>query len=114
MSTSGDVDWVGASGRSYRYYVIPYLMASAIRPDPGNYGICVPNANGLIYPAYFGIAEDFRNRLPTHEKLSAAAALGQVTVMAHINFDAAMRAYEERDLIAFWNPPLNVQHRTVG
>lgn len=52
MSTSGYVDWVGASGRSYRYYVIPYLMASAIRPDPGNYGICVPNANGLIYPPF--------------------------------------------------------------
>ena len=114
MASNGYIDWVGISGRRYRYYFVQYVVAWGIQSGGGNYCLAVRQASGLFLPAYFGIADDIKVRLPNHEHLQAARAYGELNVMAHLTpaGDAA-RKLEERDLIQFWNPPLNIQHRSV-
>lgn len=112
MST---VNWVGKSGRSYTYYFLTNVTAAAIQAVAGNYAFVKRLANGNYAPLYFGQAGDLQARIPTHERLSEAIRLGATHVMAHTTPGGEqVRLDEERDLIAYWNPPLNSHHRQVG
>ena len=80
----------------------------------GNYifGRRLPNGNFL--PIYVGETDNFRARLPSHERWKEAKKAGATHVMAHITpAGEAARKAEEKDLIQKWSPPLNVQHRKV-
>jgi hypothetical protein len=105
------IEWPGISGRTYAYWILPGLTTSDIQSVPGNY-IFVKLANGLWYPLYMGIADNLSARLSNHEVTPQASALGATHVLAHVNRDRQRREFEERDLIARWNPPLNTHHRT--
>jgi hypothetical protein len=110
------VDWLGLSGTKYRYWVLENPRAAAnIQAVGGNYAFVKKLANGKYVPIYFGIADDLRDRIPTHDRFEDAIREGATHVMAHTTpaGDAA-RVAEEKDLIQQWNPPLNVQHRTTG
>jgi hypothetical protein len=80
----------------------------------GNYAFVKVQPNGRADVLYFGITDDLSDRIPKHECWPEAMTLGVTHVMAHSAPNAIARYAEERDLIAYWNPPMNVQHRTVG
>jgi hypothetical protein len=67
--------------------------------------------SAIMVPVYIGIADDLSNRVPSHEHWDAAVALGATHVLAHLEANATRRKLEEQDLIATFQPPLNLQHR---
>lgn len=77
----------------------------------GNYMFVRRRITGGLEPLYIGVAEDLRERLSNHERWQEAVALGAIGVMFHTETNAARRLLEERDLIGYWNPPMNTQFR---
>lgn len=108
------IDWPGSAG-AYRYWFLADLSPQGIKDQPGNY-MFVRQTNlekNWWRPVYIGVADDLRQRLTNHEVWDEAIRCGATRVMGHVQTDRAARASEERDLIGFWNPQCNVQHRTV-
>lgn len=113
MTTHLDVP--GKSGKSYRYFFLASISASAVKAEPGNYMFVKRLANGNAAPLYIGQASDLRQRLSTHDRWAEAQRLGATQVYAHTTQGGEqVRCAEERDLIQRWNPPLNTQHRQLG
>lgn len=109
---SNYIDWSTNSG-SYRYWTLPTPYdAKGIQKVAGNYMFVKQLPSGVI-PIYIGVAEDLSTRIPHHDRWHDAKAAGATAVMAHTNQDASARLREEADLVAYWNPPLNTQHRTT-
>jgi hypothetical protein len=116
-TTSSDcIDWNGATGKTYRYWFLETPRnAASIKNEGGNYALVRQLPNGNFSPLYFGLADSLQNRVPNHERWNDAIRLGVTHVMAHTTpAGDAVRIAEERDLIQRWNPPMNVQHRTLG
>ena len=106
------VDWTGKSGKTYRYWFTASITAEHLMAVEGNYMFVKQLPNGNWLPVYIGQCDDFKCRLPGHERIAEAERLGATHVMTHTTpAGEAARLAEERDLIAFWNPPLNTQHR---
>jgi hypothetical protein len=109
------IDWAGKSGKLYTYWFMSGLTAAGIKAEAGNYVFAKQLPNGNFVPLYFGEAEVLNTRIPGHERWGDAVNLGATHVMGHTTPGGAQaRLAEERDLIQFWNPPLNTQHRSVG
>lgn len=108
------VDWPGFLG-TYRYWRLPYPFdPKAIKRLPGNYMMVAATDQGLR-PVYIGRSDDsLAARIPYHERMDDAIAAGAIYVYAAVNTtcDRARRD-EEIDLIARWQPVLNVQHRSA-
>jgi hypothetical protein len=109
------VVFTGLSGFKYNYFVwVPY-PGWAWLPFPGNY--CFARVVGLVTPLYFGEAENLHTRPmpPMHERWDEAVAVyGATHLLTHLALASdSVRKGEERDLIAAYNPPMNVQHRTA-
>lgn len=109
------VDWTGKSGTTYKYWSLTNITAAGIQAMEGNYVFARRLPNGNLVPLYFGEAGDLQARIPNHERWLQAFHLGATHVMAHSTpaGERARRA-EERDLVQYWNPPLNVQQREIG
>jgi hypothetical protein len=106
------IDWP-TSGHKYRYWFLSNpSTASGIKSEAGNYMFVKPTNNGWV-PVYIGIADNLSERIPCHDRAPEAAKLGATRVMAHTSDNQAAREAEERDLIGYWNPPLNLQLRTA-
>lgn len=95
---------------TYRYY---FIHLHLLPEQAGNYAFVKP-VNGLWVPVYFGIADDLKQRLATHEALPSARLHGATHAVVHINRDFRERTAEEADLISRWNPVCNTQHRTAA
>jgi len=109
------VDWAGASGQSYRYWALADTTRAGIQAVAGNYVFAKEVTPNQFQPLYFGQADDLQARIPTHERMRDAIKLGATHVMAHSTQGGLeARCDEERDLIARWNPPMNVQHRVAS
>jgi hypothetical protein len=109
------IDWNGKSGTAYRYWFLARMTADGILAVGGNYCFAMRLANGNFTPLYFGESENLQTRLPSHDRWDEAKRLGATHVWAHSTpAGASARAAEEQDLIQYWNPPLNVQHRKVS
>jgi len=110
------IDWLGASGSTYRYWFLEAPKVSAtIKDEGGNYAFVKQLPNGNFIPLYFGEGESLRGRIPSHDRWNDALRLGATHVMSHTTpVGSLARLVEERDLIQKWNPPLNTQHRTTG
>jgi hypothetical protein len=106
---SNFVDFPGHIG-VYRYF---YLAPGMIPRVGGNY-MMVASTNAGLVPLYVGISDDLFGRLANHPDWPSAQRLGAKYIMAHLQQDVIARQVEEQDLIAYWNPPLNVQYRTAG
>ena len=96
---------------SYKYWFLSDISSNRITAKPGNY-MFVKETNSGWVPIYVGIADNLYDRLHNHEKWQEAQGLGASRVIAHINLDDQDKSNEEVDLISYWNPPLNTQHRT--
>jgi hypothetical protein len=109
------VDFVGKSGMTYRYWSLQTpTLASSIKAEAGNYVFAKQMQNGFVQ-LYFGVADSLQARIPSHEKWAEARALGVTHVLSHSTpAGEQARLAEERDLIQYWNPALNVQHRVTG
>jgi hypothetical protein len=106
----------GASGAVYSYWKLDQPRKGAsMQSVGGNYVFLKQLANGNYLPVYVGQADDLSNRLPNHERFDDAIRAGASVVVAHTTqAGESARLSEERDLIAKWNPILNVHHRTIG
>jgi hypothetical protein len=109
------IDIPGVTG-SYRYYKVEQPRnAGSIQALPGNYAFLKQLANGSFEVLYVGQAANAKERLPNHERWNDAVKAGMTMVVAHSTQGGeTVRLAEERDLIAKYNPPLNVHHRTTG
>jgi hypothetical protein len=106
----------GASGTLYPYWKLDTpRVASSIMSVAGNYVFLKQLPDGKYLPVYIGQADDLSKRLPNHERFDDAVKAGASLVVTHSTPAGELpRLAEERDLIAKWNPPLNVHHRTTG
>ena len=111
MTEAFIIDWPGASGKSYRYWSND--LTSSYKDEAGNYMFVKPSGNGYL-PVYIVQADSLKIRLANHERLSEAKRAGATLAMSHTSPSGEQaRLAEERDLIAKWSPPLNVQHKKV-
>jgi|SRR6185295_12889330 len=108
------IDWMGRSGRLYRYWFVAVATATGIKADAGNYAFVKQLANGNFVPLYFGQAVLLNARLPNHERWAEAVRLGATHMMGHTTPGGeSVRCAEEQELIGYWDPPLNTQHRSA-
>ena len=66
------------------------------------------------YPLYVGQAQNFRDRLPNHERLDEAVRKGATHIHALVVSRQANRDLWERMLIQNLQSQMNVQHRAVS
>jgi hypothetical protein len=116
MSTPPFINLTGASGKVYSYWKVERPRdGSSITNAGGNYVFLKLLANGNYLPIYIGQADDLSQRLPNHDRFDEAVNTGASVVVAHTTpAGEAARLAEERDLIAKWNPELNIHHRTTA
>jgi hypothetical protein len=112
--TDMEVVFIGISGFTYKYIEAIIGHGRLWLPYPGNYVFV--RLTDVVIPLYFGECENFgrRGMPPAHERWAEAVSdYGATHVLSHLALgsDSARRS-EERDLIASYNPPMNVQHRT--
>ncbi len=111
MSSVQFVEWTGKSGMVHKYWLID--IGSPLKDEGGNYGFARRLPNGNVTPLYFGEADSLRNRLTKHERWGEALRLGVTHLMAHTTPGGEQaRMAEERDLVRYWNPPMNIQQRS--
>lgn len=113
---SPSIEWSGASGLKYRYFFLRDPSGALLLSQPGNYMFVRqtnPEKNWWL-PVYIGIADDLKGRVMNHEIWEEALRCGATHLMAHLQSDRGARETEERDLIGYWNPVCNTQHRTVS
>ena len=102
----------GLSGNEYKFWF--FDIDTELVTTGGNYGFVKRLPNGNFVPLYWGECQNFNTRFPNHERLGDAISLGATHVVGHTKpAGEQARKVEERDLIGFWNPPMNVQHRSV-
>jgi hypothetical protein len=106
------IDWPDRAGRVYRYFFLIDPSIAPINPVPGGYMFVRQTQPGFWYPVYIGIADNLAERLRNHERWRDAVACGASHVMLASNPVESMRRAEERDLISWYNPTCNIQHRT--
>ncbi len=104
--------WAGKTGIPYKYFVTDINSLLAV---PANYALVKQLSDGTRVPLYFGEAVNLTQRMSGHEKLAEARRLGMNLFMTHTaSSDKTIRCAEESDLIARWNPPLNIQYRRLA
>ena len=98
MTEQPSVNWSGASGKSYTYYVWPL----PVHFDPtqnGNYIYSCVNEDNKWIPIYIGQG-DLRDRTENHHKAACIKRKGATHVHAHLNSVEADKLEEEQDLLA--------------
>lgn len=112
MVQANDIVCTGDSGTKYYYHTTP--ANPQWRKSPGNYIFTKQTATGATI-LYAGQCDDFSIRMPNHERLADAVALGATHIFSHVgDANETVRKMEERDIIQAYNPPMNVHHRTTG
>jgi hypothetical protein len=106
LASEETYDWRGASGQSYKYYVIP--ISNTFKDTPGNY-IYAKLTDNTWEALYIGQSSSLSRRPEgAYERQRAAVRLGASHVHAHIsNPDENIRKAEQLDLIQSLHPPLN-------
>lgn len=99
------INWAGASGRTYEYYIYP--MNTDFHAKPGNYCFAEEVSPGQWRPHYFGETVDLSSRFSGHHKIDKAKRMGATHIHAHVSGSEAERLAEERDLCAKWKPSCN-------
>ena len=104
----GTIQWTGASGKKYRYWI--YKIGTSFKDSPGNYIFTKETSPDRWTPLYIGEAESLKERLSDHEKMPCVTRNGGTHVHTHISSsDANVRRAEESDLLDKWDPVCNKQ-----
>lgn len=109
------VGCIGVSGVIYNYVPpepSPNWQWFAV---PANYIFAKWAPNGWVI-LYIGECDDCKKRFANHERWHEAVSVyGATHALTHQSSALESdRKREEADLIAAYNPPMNVQHRTSG
>ena len=96
------LDFVGASGATYRYFV---RDGDRLSPSGGNYIFARETADGLSV-IYVGEAENLMTLADAHWP-EAKARFGATHAFVRLNVTASVRRKERQDLIAAYDPPMN-------
>ena len=97
MANIPTVDWQGASGKNYTYYVYSIDYVPAANQD-GNY-IFAKLVSGTYYPVYIGQG-DLQTRKAVHLSDGCVTRKGATHYHCHLNGGEASRKAEESDLLA--------------
>lgn len=90
------VQWPGASGSRYTYWVYP--IDTPFTPAPGNY-VFAKLVNGFWSPVYIGETADLSERFQYHHARPCINLNGATHIHAHRNFGGQQaRLNEETDL----------------
>src|SRR5215468_8376703 len=99
MANQPSCAWIGASGKSYTYYVYtrhPEINAGQF----GNYIYSKLNTEGKWVPVYIGEGDLSVRCTKSHHQIACINAKGATHVHMHLNATEADRWAEESDLLA--------------
>lgn len=101
-----DINWKGASGRTYGYWINP--IGANFKNEPGNYIYAAETQLGSWRPVYIGQTSSRSTRLSSHDREACARWNGATHIHAHTTPGSELsRLDEENDLLARWNPVCN-------
>jgi len=92
------VQWTGASGTKYTYYVSA-LPASFNPNQNGNYIYSKLNENSRWIPVYIGQG-DLKDRTENHHQVACIKRKDATHIHVHLNSQEESRLAEEKDLLA--------------
>ncbi len=101
------IDWEGASGRSYFYYI--FDLSTVFRLGiPGNYIYCKLDSAVGWEPIYIGQTNDLGEDFGTHPAMPCITSNGATHIHVHTNrLGEQARLNEQRDLIDAYSPLCN-------
>ena len=99
------IQWEGASGATYGYWVYP--IGTPLKAEGGNYIFAKETRPGSWAPAYVGQTSNLAERFEDHHKKWCIKQHGATHIHAHLNAKERERLVEEADLIKNWHPPCN-------
>ena len=100
------IDWLGASGRSYRYWIYP--VGTAFVRAPGNYVYAkeLDRSQGHWSPISIGECEDLSVEFSGYREKSRIATSGATHVHVHQAHEGLQsRLSEETDISQKWKAP---------
>jgi hypothetical protein len=97
MSERPAVDWIGASGEEYTYYIFEFPFNFSASQN-GNYIFTKVNAKNEWVPIYIGQG-DLKERTENHHQATGIARKGATHIHAHVNPGKEDRIAEEQDLL---------------
>jgi hypothetical protein len=98
MAEHPTINWKGASGREYKYYIWE-LPANFDPNQDGNYIYSRLNENNRWVPIYIGQG-DLKDRTDNHHQATCIKRKGAAHIHVHLNAREQDRLAEERDLLA--------------
>lgn len=99
------VDWPGASGAKYKYYI--YKIGASLKAEGGNYIFAKLDAQNRWTPIYIGQTSNLSERFDNHHKADCIKRNGATHIHAHLNSLKQDRLDEETDLLQNFSPPCN-------
>ncbi len=99
------VNWSGASGRTYQYWIHP--ITTTFKAVAGNYIFAKEIEPGRWRAVYIGETADLSERFDNHHKMPCIVRNGATHIHAHTNSDQNARLAEEMDLINNYRPVCN-------
>ena len=98
MMEKPTINWPGASGKQYKYYIWE-LPANFSENQGGNYIYCWLNKNNQWVPIYIGQG-DLKNRTENHHQADCIKRKGATNIHVQLNGREDDRLAEEGDLLA--------------
>lgn len=100
------IEWDGASGRTYTYWI--YDIGTTFDAVPGNYIFAREVSAARFRPIYIGETGDLSERFDNHHKMPCIRQEGATHIHVHRNDSGkTVRQAEEQDLIGKWGPACN-------
>lgn len=97
MSEHPTINWIGASGQRYKYYIWD-LPANFDPNQDGNYIYSRRNVNNNWVSIYIGQG-DLKERTENHHQADCIARKGATHIHVHLNSKKEDRINEEKDLL---------------
>ena len=108
MSEEFDIQWEGASGREYGYWILPLSDRNRLIQAPGNFILTKKTKSGIWDPVYIGQAKDLGTELLEPGALECALKNNASHLHVHASAeDLEVRMEEVRDLCRLWAPDCN-------
>ena len=99
------IDFPGASGQKYRYWV--YMLGSRFERAPGNYIFTRAEAGGMT-PVHIGETADLRERFEGHHMMPCIRRNRATHICVHQSpASGTTRRREMNYLIDYWHPVCN-------